>query len=198
MMMSEAGNSTRRGLLTGAIAILIADASPASAAAPTPETDAQLLHRLLAAELLAVAVYEGVLSTGLLSQRSEHVARRALAQERAHVRLLSASLLKVGGTAPVPPADRQTVDKQLADRKIAGRLSKLRTQHDCGSLLLDLESVVMADYFKAMSKLQDPGLQRLAAQIMANEAQHATAVSETRAPGNVFQAVPYAFAEGRR
>jgi hypothetical protein len=199
--MTPTAKSTRRELVTAAFAagaLVAADAPSALATTATPETDAQLLHDLLSAEQLAVAVYEGVLATGLLTPRPTHVSRRALSQERVHVRLLTASVLKLGGTAPEPPSDAAAVDKELGDRQITGRLSKLKTEHDCGSLLLDLESVVMADYFKAMSQLQDPGLQRLAAQIMANEAQHATAISEARRPGNIFQAVPYAFEEGRR
>jgi hypothetical protein len=199
--MADRANTTRRELVAAAVAAgaaLGTAASPAGAAIARPETDAQLVHDLLRTELLAVAVYEGVLATGLLSPRPELVSRRVLSQERTHARLLTTSLLKLGGTAPPPPADRAALDSELAARKLSGRLSKLKTAHDCGSLLLDLESVVMADYYKSMSRLQDPGLQVLAAQIMANEAQHAAAVSESRRPGNVFQAVPYAFAEGRR
>jgi hypothetical protein len=200
--MTDPVITTRRELVSVALAAGVVSAidpprARAAAAAPL-ETDAELLRHLLGAELLAVAVYEGVLATGLLSPRPEHVSRRALSQERAHVGLLTTSLLKLGGSPPPSPTDQAVVDKELAARHITGRLANIRTEHDCGSLLLDLESVVMADYFKAMSKLQDPGLQRLAAQIMANEAQHAAAVSEARRPGNIFQAVPYAFAEGRR
>lgn len=89
------------------------------------------------------------------------------------------------------------VDRALADRRIAGRLVELQTEHDCVSLLLDLEAVVEEVYFKAMSKLQNRGVIRLASQIMANEAQHSTAISEARRPGDIGQAVPYAFVQGR-
>ena len=119
-------------------------------------------------------------------------------QERAHVRALTArarasSAARCRRARSAPTA----VDKALADRHVSGRVTKLRTEHDCVSLLLDLETVVQGVYFKAMSKLQNPGVLRLAAQIMANEAQHATAISEARRPGDIGQAVPYAFVEGR-
>jgi Ferritin-like domain len=198
---------TRRGLVSGLLAsggLAAVGASVGAAfepdrgaAATAPETDAQLLGELLAAELLAIAVYGGVLRSELLSPQPEHEARRALAQERAHVQALRPALDKLGGTMPASLGATADVDKALAARQIKGRLGTLRSEHDCVSLLLDLESSLQSSYYNAMSKLQDAGLLRLAAQIMANEAQHATAVSEARRPGDVGQAVPYAFVEGR-
>jgi Ferritin-like domain len=204
--MERSGRATRRQLLAGALtagtaltggSLLAAEpASAAGDAAATP-SDTELLHEIVKVELLAVAVYEGVLTSGLLSARPDRVSRRALSQERTHVRLLTEALLKLGATPPAPPPDHAAVDKELADRDIEGRLAKLKTEHDCGSLLLDLEAVLEGVYYKAMSMLQDSGLQRLAAQILANEAQHAAAISEARRPGNIDQAAPYAFIEGR-
>jgi ferritin-like protein len=169
-----------------------------AAAVAAPQTDGDLVGEMLGAEVLAIAVYEAVVGSGLLSPQPEHAARRVLAQERAHVGALQPALEKLGGTMPPSLTGAAAVDKALADRRIAGRVTKLRTEHDCVSLLLDLESEVQSTYFKAMSKIQDRGVIRLAAQIMANEAQHATAISEARRPGDIGQAVPYAFVEGRR
>jgi hypothetical protein len=154
--------------------------------------------QVLAVEFLAIGVYKGVIGSGLLAPRTEHEARRALSQERAHVRALAAALGELGGTIPPRPSGPGAIDQTLAAHKVTGRLTSLRTEHDCVSLLLDLEAVAEGAYFKVMSKLQDPGLLHLAAQIMANEAQHATAVSEARRPGNIAQAVPYAYVEGNR
>jgi hypothetical protein len=187
-----AGGATAAG--AGVVRALEPDPARGAAA---PESDATLVGRLLTAELLAIAVYEGVLRSGLLSPQPDHTARRALAQERAHVRALAPALEKLGGSMPAGATGTAAVDKALADRDLPGRLAALRTEHDCVSLLLDLESVVQGAYYRAMPKLQNRGLQRLAAQILANEAQHATAISEARRPGDIGQAVPYAFVRGR-
>jgi hypothetical protein len=206
--MDRATTATRRQLVSGLLALggtavggtavvgAAAGAARAEAVA-APQSDADLVEEMLAAELLAIAVYESVLGSGVLSPQPEHTARRALAQERAHVRALRPVLEKLGGTMPTSPTGSSAVDRALADRRITGRVEKLRTEHDCVSLLLDLESDVQSVYFKAMSKIENPGVMRLAAQIMANEAQHATAISEARRPGDIGQAVPYAFVEGR-
>jgi ferritin-like protein len=202
--MDAPNTTTRRQLLSGVV--LAGGGSAAAAAlimpsgaraAQAPVTDGDLLRQLLAAELLAIAVYEPVIASGLLSLRPDRTARRALAQEHAHIRALTPALSKLGGTMPVAPATPADVDKQLAAAKVTGTVSKLRTEHDCVAVVLDMESVVIAAYFKAMSKLQDPGLLRLASQIMANEAQHATAISEARRPGNIGQAVPVAYVQGK-
>jgi hypothetical protein len=206
--MDHPTTATRRQLVSGLLAlggmtaggaVVVGAAAGAARAegAAAPPSDAGLVGEMLAAEVLAIAVYESVLGSGLLSPQPEHTARRALAQERAHARALRPALEKLGGTMPPSPSGAAAVDKALADRRIAGRIEKLRTEHDCVSLLLDLESDVQSTYFKAMSKIQDRGVMRLAAQIMANEAQHATAISEARRPGDIGQAVPYAFVEGR-
>jgi len=181
----------------GAAAVAAPEPSRADAAVAPAPSDGELVREMLAAEMLAIAVYEGVLGSRLLTAQPEHTARRALAQERAHVRALMPALEKLGGAMPPGLIGTAAVDKTLADHRIAGRLDRLRTEHDCVSLLLDLESDVQSTYFKAMSKIQNRGLMRLAAQIMANEAQHATAISEARRPGDIGQAVPYAFVEGR-
>jgi hypothetical protein len=207
--MDRATTVTRRQLVSGLLAfggmaaagtaVVGATAGAARAeAVAAPQSDGDLVGEMLAAEVLAIAVYEAVLGSGLLSPQPEHTARRALAQERAHVRALQPALEKLGGTMPPSPIGSAAVDKALADRRIAGRIGKLRTEHDCVSLLLDLESDVQSTYFTAMSRIQNRGVIRLAAQIMANEAQHATAISEARRPGDIGQAVPYAFVEGRR
>jgi len=206
--MDDPQTATRRALVSrmfaiggltaaGAAAFAAAEPGRADAAGATAPADGELVRDMLAAELLAIAVYEGVLGSGLLSPQPERTARRVLAQERAHVRALGPALHELGSTMPPSLIGTAGVDKALAERRIAGRLDKLRTEHDCVSLLLDLESDVQSVYFKAMSRIQNLGVLRLAAQIMANEAQHSTAISEARRPGDIGQAVRYAFVEGR-
>jgi hypothetical protein len=202
--MGGTNTATRRQLLSGLLVAsggataAAAFVSPARASASdAPAGDGTLLGQLLAAELLAIAVYEAAIGTGLLSPLPDRTARRALSQERAHIRALTPALGKVGGTMPAAPRSPQDVDRQLAAGKVTSSVSKLRSEHDCVALVLDVESVVVGAYFRAMAKLQDPGLLRLASQIMANEAQHATAISEARRPGNIGQAVPGAYVRGK-
>jgi hypothetical protein len=204
--MDTLKTATRRQLVSSAVALggLTAARSTVAAFVDTPQAraaqvaqrDADLVGQVLAIEFLAIGVYEGVIGSGLLAPRTEHAARRALSQERAHVRALTAALEELGRTSPPRPDGPDAIDRMLADHEVRGRLTNLRTEHDCVSLLLDLEAVAEGAYFKVMSILQDPGLLHLAAQIMANEAQHATAVSEARRPGDIAQAVPYAYVEG--
>ena len=52
-------------------------------------------------------------------------------------------------------------------------------------------------YYQAMSKLVDPRLQQLGAQILASEAQHYALLGELRRHKDFSRAVPYAFVEGR-
>ena len=193
LLASAAAIGTLPAMGSTAVALFGADAARAAQA---PMSEADLLGEMLSAEFLAVAVYEGVIASGLLSPYTAHEAHRALSQERAHVRALTPTLLTLGGTIPPRPGSPDAVDAALAARHVAGRLADLHTEHDCVALLLDLESVVIGVYYLAMPMIQDPGVVQLAAQIMANEAQHATAVSEARRPGDIGQAVPYAFVEG--
>jgi hypothetical protein len=205
--MDKLKTATRRQLVSSAIArggVTAARSTmyafldtPQARAAQAAQSDADLVGQVLAVEFLAVGVYEGVIGSGLLGPRTAHEARRALSQERAHVRALTAAIEELGGTIPPRPNGAGAIDQTLAGHEVRGRLTNLRTEHDCVSLLLDLEAVAAGAYFKVMSKLQDPGLLHLAAQIMANEAQHATALSEARRPGNIAQAVPYAYVEGK-
>ena len=182
----EAGGSTAASLLAAA----------RSGAATLSQTDSDVLYRLLSVELLVAVVYERVLHTGLLSPNAAHLARRLLAQERAHARVLSVELAKLGVAPPLSPASTTVTDKELGDRHVASGLVKLQDEHDCIRLLLDVEGVAEGAYYTAMPKLRDRGRLRTCAAIMANEGQHYTALSEVLHPGDVIKSVPYAFVEG--
>jgi Ferritin-like domain len=179
----------------GSTAASLLTATRSEAADHVP-TDSDLLYGLLAIELLVVAVYAQVIDSGLLSAGAQRVARQLLAHERAHVRVLTAELRKLGVAPPVSPASTSVTDKALADRHVSSGVAKLQNEQECLRLLLDVESVAEGSYYTAMSKLEDPGLLRTAAAIMANEGQHSTALSELLHPGDISQAVPYAFVEG--
>jgi hypothetical protein len=89
------------------------------------------------------------------------------------------------------------LDKALTSLKVSGSLKKLHSEHDCVHLLLGAEMAAEAAYFKAILQLQDVRLAHLAAQLLGSEAQHQTAVSEARRPGNTAQAAPSAFVQGK-
>lgn len=195
--------ATRRVLLCRAVAVSGAGAAVVSAlsgarahAAAAPRTDAEWLAQLLADEHLLAAVYGPVIRSGLLSTTIRRAATTALAQEQAHAATLMLELQRVGGIASVAPAGTNVTDKLLADRHVSERLAGVRTEDDCVKLLLAVEGVAEADYFKAMAELRGPRLLRLGAQVMANHAQHATVITPLRKRGDIAKAVPWAFVQG--
>jgi hypothetical protein len=84
----------------------------------------------------------------------------------------------------------------LSKHNIPVSLTGLHSQTDSLRLLVDLESLAEGIYFTALKTLSTQPLQRLAAQIMACEAQHWTAVSGLRNPGEYVKAVPWPFVTG--
>jgi hypothetical protein len=165
----------------------------AAAEESAPKSAPELLRRLVAVEQLLISVYRHVIATDLLSVRVGRTAQRVLAQERVHAAIVHRELRKLGGTAAAAITGTDALDKALASLKVSGSLKKLHSEHDCVHLLLELEMAAQGVYFKAISQLHDVRLAHLAAQILASEAQHQTAVSEARRPGNSAQAVPRAF-----
>jgi hypothetical protein len=172
-------------------------AAPAPARGAEPVSDPKLVQLLLGAELLAAAVYERVLATGLLSPRSQRAARGLLAHEHAHAAALQAQLGRLAAAAPAPPADTKAVESALSDHHVTRSFTDLHHERDCLDLLLDLENLMEGAYFQAMSKLAQPRLLQLGAEILASEAQHYALLGELRRRKDFSRAVPYAFVEGR-
>jgi hypothetical protein len=190
-------STTRRGLLTAAAAAYVTRATGALGAdATTTPSDPELLRELVAIEQLLIVVYRRVIATGLLSPRVHRIARRVLTQEVAHARAVTRELRALGGTPARPLHTTDTIDKALSDLKVTGQVSGLRNEHDCVHLLLDLEMAAEGAYFNAISALRSMPLTQLAVTILASEAQHQTAVSEARRPGDASQAVPTSFVKG--
>jgi hypothetical protein len=189
---------TRRELIA-AVAAGYALGAPASALGGDPPTksDRQIVRDLVAIELLLIAVYHHVIATGLLSRRVERITRRVLAQERMHAAALRRELRRLGASSPASITRLEEIDRALLALKVSGQLERLRDEHDCVHLLLDLETAAEGAYFQAISQLQSVQLARLCAEILACEAQHQSAVSEARRPGNAWQAAPTAFVKGK-
>jgi hypothetical protein len=160
--------------------------------------DADRLRRLISVELLMLYCYEHVLSGPLLDARSRRLITPLRAHEQAHVHALSAHLTTLGGTPPAPLSSVKQADRNLARRGVAGRLGQLTGGRDALFLLLAVEKVVVGAYFVALLKLNDLTLITLAAQIMANDAQHEALVGEALYPGDAQKAVPSGLVQGRQ
>jgi hypothetical protein len=196
-------DQTRRELmLAGAAAAGVALTTPAAAAAagsrsqPPPESDTDRVRRLLSVELLLLFCYRHVLGSALLRP----VARRALlplrAHEEAHIRALGRALRARGGTAPPSPPSVAAANRDLAHRNVGGRLGQLRGPEDAVLLLLSLERVTIGAYFVALTKLENRPLIVLAAEIMANDAQHEAILGEQLPKATPGSAVPYGLIQG--
>jgi hypothetical protein len=196
LLIGGAGLTARAALGTGLAAGLALPDSVRAAGSETKPSDADRLRRLLSVELLILYCYEHVLGDSLLDRRSARLIAPLRAHEQAHVRALSRRLLALGGTAPVAPATVKEADRDLGRRKVSGRLGQLKGGRDALLLLLAVEKVVVGAYFVALTKLGEPKLVTLAAQIMASDAQHAALVGEALYPGDAQKAVPSGLVQG--
>jgi ferritin-like protein len=193
--------ATRRQLLRNALAasaISSAAVQPAAAAPTTasPQSESAALSRALSVERLVVVAYRDVLSSGLTTAGVSRQLGRLLAQEHEHVAAVERALRTLGAAIPPPPASPAAAQSALARHNVNLRLGRLRTQHECLRLLIDVESLAEGAYFAAISKLSDPNLVRMSVEIMGCEAQHWTVLSDLQRPGDVGRAVPYPFVQG--
>ena len=196
----DAGSTRRqliaRWLAIGGAAALLAPPLGVDAALTAPQTDAQVLADAFAVEQLVAFAYARVLASGALSAGVRRTVAEVLAQEHEHAAALAALLDQLGTPLPAGPTGVAAADKALAADKVSVSLAGLRSQRDCLKLLIDVESVAEGTYFVAVSKLRDATALRLSAEIMANEAQHWSALTELRLPGDLASAVPSPFVEG--
>jgi Ferritin-like domain len=198
--------STRRELLVagaGAIAAATLVEASAAQAADTPRLTAaqsqfatMRIERLLRVELLMLFSYQHVLGSQILSEHDRSALEPFRAHEEAHVRALTRQLRALGGVPPTPPASAAAADRDLAHRKVKGRLGQLRGAHDALQLLIAVERVVVGAYFVALIKLDEPQLITLLTQIMANDAQHEAIIGELMYRGDAQKAVPYGLVQG--
>jgi hypothetical protein len=178
---------SRREVIAGGLGALGgAAALPALSAAGvlgTAQRDPDLLVRLIEIEQAIALGYDQVVSVGVLSPASQPVAAGFLPHEREHVRILSGELAKLGVTPP-PEANAA---RSLAALGLSGapRSSPAAVHH-----LIALETLAERAYYASMARLSDPRLARLAAEIMACEAQHWTTLSGLLHSGDVYSGVP--------
>ena len=84
----------------------------------------------------------------------------------------------------------------LNRHQIHWSLTRLRDQHACLKLLVDVESLVESAYFQAVGKVQDVALVRICAEILGSEAQHWTVLGGLLNHQDPTKAVPYPFVAG--
>jgi Ferritin-like domain len=188
------GGASVAGL--GATTAGLGSAASAAAAARAAIVDADRLRRLVSVELLLLYCYEQILAGPLLRPRARRLLSPLVGHEEAHVRALSARLAALGGRAPSPPRSVRVADHDLARRGVGGRLGQLTGGRDALFLLLAVEQVVVGAYFVALTKLGDPRLITLAAQIMASDAQHEALIGEAIHPGDAQKDVPSGLVQG--
>lgn len=194
--------TTRRGLIVaGAGAFAVAGGlgpAGAGAAGDPPPDDRALLTKVIAVELLGIAVQERMLAGGHLRPRAARATERILAQERVHVVLVGRELRALGGQPGVGPADAAAIDREFAVHHLTQTLGDIHDEKTALDLLLTVEGLSEGACYGAMSKLQSPSLQVLVARLLAAEAAHEAVLGGIRDPKNSDRAAPYAFVEGIR
>lgn len=194
-----APTATRRRLVKTALAATLGASSvvelgsAVAAATPAP-SDAAVLAHTLRIEQLVVIAYQRVLSSGVVEPPVGSQLRSMLSQELEHVAALERDLKALG--ARVPRTSAATAQRSLDAHHVHLSLSHVPTQHASLKLLIDIESLAEGAYFSAISKLSDPALLRMSAEIMGSEAQHWTLLSGLQHHGDVTRSVPYAFVQG--
>jgi rubrerythrin len=195
-----APRATRRELLTGAGGFLAGSTTaaalgPTLAAAAPAQVEARALTQAMQVEQLLVISYRQVTASSVLKPAVRSQLQTVLAQEGEHLSLLSRALEGRGEIVPAPP-NLAAAQAELTRHQIHWSLTRLRNQHDCLKLLVDVESVAENAYFDAVANLQDARLIRLSAEIMACEAQHWTILAGLLNHQDPKRAVPYPFVAG--
>jgi rubrerythrin len=165
-----AAEATRRELIARAIAL------------SGTSGDAGAVRAMIRAEQVLVASYEQVIAAGTLPFAALSITTEFLGHERAHLEALRGELRR--GAVPAPP------------RELGGLGSV--TARQAVRLLVGLERAALSVYYTELARIKDGGLARTAAEIMANEAQHATVLLEVLSPGDFEHAAPAAYVTGTR
>jgi hypothetical protein len=159
---------------------------------------AEIVSKVLTAELLAVFCYQQVLGLGTLSPAARRVATLILGHEQAHVRALEAELRALRGTLPAGPSTIEQADAELKARRSSGRLTGLKSEKLTLDFLYDIESITIGAHDQALEMLSDPRLVRISVEIMGVEAQHAAALGALLHPRRYDRIVPVNYVKGKR
>jgi Ferritin-like domain len=195
----------RQVLLAGAVGVaggLLAApaaataASSGSSASAAPLSDGELLTRVLSTCQLAAYVYQQVFAEGVLTGSRRRAINGFDDQELAHVAQLRGAVIAAGGTVVGPPPSTTVANRDLAHRKIPGRLGHLRGPEDALDLLIDVERQTIGSCYVALLSLTGPNSISLVVRIMANDAQHEALVALQRHAVKLAAAAPYGLVSG--
>jgi hypothetical protein len=158
--------------------------------------DALVLQFLLRVEQTLAYAYERALASGVLTPTALAVVTACLNQEHEHIDALTVNAVRLGAPVPAAVPDLATFELQLRALHVKRNPTSMHSERGYVNFLTRLENVTASVYHFAIEQLNDDKLLQTAAQIMANEGQHATILSEILAPGNVKRAVPSAYVGG--
>jgi rubrerythrin len=200
--------STRRQLLAGGVglaaglsaitpAVVEADSgATAQKQLPPKLQDAKTLERLLYNERLLMYGYEHALETGLLKHDSRELALRQLAHEEAHVATLKAHLKALNLPKKTVEGPKRQQPLAFPPQAVTDLFNAAEHEKDALQVIVQIESVAESGYFVAAAAFHDPQLIRLAAEILACEAQHWTMLVALLHRGDATQAVPHPTVRG--
>ena len=194
----RAGRLSRRELITGAVAVgaTAALAADAAGADTPPESEPVLLTKALALERLSVARLYGADSAA--------GAQRPRAACAAHARTPGPRPRPGAGgrddgaresPLPPPPSGSAALDQALSAKGMSVTLAGVKTLKQTVQLLLDIEALTQGGYYMIIRDASDPALALRAAQVLANEAQHSTLLTELVSP-EITQTVPNWYVTG--
>jgi hypothetical protein len=201
--MSIAGRSTRRQLLAGGLGAATGLAALASSAQadtagpgsslPSWVQDGKVLQQLLQAERTLEYGCQAVLGSHKLKQASQDEVFLLLAHDQAHVVALQAHLralhLPQANSQPQHPAP-------FPPREIADLFKHIKHEKDALQGLVQIMNLAQYSYFSAVGSFHDLRLVRLAAEILANLAQHWTILEDLLHRGDATLAVPHPYDRG--
>jgi hypothetical protein len=173
----------------------VARAASGDKAEPKVE-DGKTLEQLLYNERLLIYGYEHALGTEFLKHDARELALRQLAHEEAHVARLKARLsaLNLPTTTVQGPKRKQPL--LFPPQAVTDLFNAAQHEHDALQVVVQIESVAESGYFVAAANFHDPQLVRLAAEILACEAQHWTMLVDLLHRGDATQAVPHPTVRG--
>ena len=182
----------RRELFGWALAGAVVTPSVAGAADNPPG-----LVTVLEVDQVALFVIEDLLSGGKLHGTAAGVVGRIHQHEQAHVQLLTIEVARLGQKAAPAPRSVAQADRRLTALNASGRLGHVRTGDDALRLIYDVESMVIGRCWEVLHTLTDAALIRTTAEIMAAEAQHASAIGGLLHPGKWERVVPVGSVQGK-
>jgi hypothetical protein len=197
-MDGDRAGFSRRELITGSVAAgatAALVAGPARADTPPPD-EATLLTSALKLERLSVLAYTRLIALPVLSAHERRVLRTLVGQDRAHIKALEAEMGARGIALPAAPVGPAALDQALAAKGMSTTLAGVSTLKQAVQLLLDIEALAQGGYYMIIRYSTDPVLALRAAQVLANEAQHSTLLTELVSPTDITQTVPNWYVTG--